>query len=727
MEIKNYFAQDAQGNIMPSANCYLYLPGTTTLATGLVDGNGISISNPFHASGMGQITFGAPNGVYDLRVALGARDWKIKVQCADIVQAMDVMDSILGSHAENPTTRNNGQPLQAGDETWNSTDKQPYWWNGLSWLALNESSKQLEDELSSEELSKGATKVSHASRHVNSIALLKTIPGRYQGDVIHLVGYSSPGVGGGTLFWDSSSTSIDNGGTVFSVSGISSGRWIRQGRISFKDFGADHTGFIEASSRCRAALEWARDNSSELWADPSDRFLIASQVTCSFPASIRMNGARFVSASGFPTGIPSVLVRNAGGPAGADNKIMQIAAQGPYGGESVPYPPNIAMSSYAVVDGIELDGTSGQLNNCRLDIWVEGFRDNLIVKGSNWWLLTFELIHNGKFWRRGASFSRVTNAGEMINFRGGVFFNGVNSEGSAVDIYEDGTTNIDASFVGTSLDYSDYLVDVASGTWKFTNCHPENNNSNPQFIARYTGGADRTRLVFDESYPAAGPGGSGHIAPAPTLGRAAMILAANNTTVAYKGRLSYFSMTNTRVIASLDGGTGPIVEITGWSETPNGGLQAVPYEPNNLLHNGGFEVGSLAGWTATSGWTIDATTHKTGSFSAKCTAATTLSTSLSQTFPVKPGEQYSIHASCKVSGLTAGDAKLRIQFFAADASTVVSDNSSSSGTISSDTDFKAIGAKYLVPQGAVTMKVNLYVQNAIGTFWFDDAGVWKLH
>lgn len=151
MEIKNYFAQDAQGNIMPSANCYLYLPGTTTLATGLVDGSGIPISNPFLASGMGQITFGAPNGVYDLRVALGARDWTIKVQCADIVQAMDVTDSILGSHAENPTTRNNGQPLEPGDETWNSTDKQPYWWSGTAWVALNSSAQSLEESLRSEE------------------------------------------------------------------------------------------------------------------------------------------------------------------------------------------------------------------------------------------------------------------------------------------------------------------------------------------------------------------------------------------------------------------------------------------------------------------------------------------------------------------------------------------------------------------------------------------------
>lgn len=137
MEIKNYFAQDAQGNIMPSANCYLYLPGTTTLATGLVDGNGVPISNPFIASSVGQVEFGAPNGVYDLRVALGARDWTIKVQCADLLQALNETASFLGAKSSAPTTRNDGSALQIADRYFNTSDQLEYLYKSTGWAANN--------------------------------------------------------------------------------------------------------------------------------------------------------------------------------------------------------------------------------------------------------------------------------------------------------------------------------------------------------------------------------------------------------------------------------------------------------------------------------------------------------------------------------------------------------------------------------------------------------------
>lgn len=83
MELKNYFAQDAEGNAQPNATCYLYNADTTNLANGLVDANNQPLTNPFVSNDYGLIQFKAPNGLYDLRVISGVRDYKIRVQAAD--------------------------------------------------------------------------------------------------------------------------------------------------------------------------------------------------------------------------------------------------------------------------------------------------------------------------------------------------------------------------------------------------------------------------------------------------------------------------------------------------------------------------------------------------------------------------------------------------------------------------------------------------------------------
>lgn len=137
MEILNFFAQDAQGNIMPSAECYLYAPGTTNLVSGLVDINGMPISNPFQASNIGQVQFGAPNGVYDLRMKKGVRDTTIRIQCADLLQALNETASFLGARATAPTTRADGTPLQLADRYLNTTDQLEYIYKSSGWVANN--------------------------------------------------------------------------------------------------------------------------------------------------------------------------------------------------------------------------------------------------------------------------------------------------------------------------------------------------------------------------------------------------------------------------------------------------------------------------------------------------------------------------------------------------------------------------------------------------------------
>lgn len=86
MELKNFFALDDQGSALGEATCYLYERGTESLAAGLLRANGLALSNPFTAGLDGLMQFAAPNGLYDLRVVKGDRDYRLHVQCNDVTE-----------------------------------------------------------------------------------------------------------------------------------------------------------------------------------------------------------------------------------------------------------------------------------------------------------------------------------------------------------------------------------------------------------------------------------------------------------------------------------------------------------------------------------------------------------------------------------------------------------------------------------------------------------------
>ncbi|MBN3864665.1 hypothetical protein HCU66_20750 [Pseudomonas frederiksbergensis] len=88
MELKNYFAQDDQGNKLPGAMCYLYQRGTENPAGGAKKANGVALEYPFHADTSGLVQFAAPNGLYDLRVVSGDRDFRIPVQFNDVGESV---------------------------------------------------------------------------------------------------------------------------------------------------------------------------------------------------------------------------------------------------------------------------------------------------------------------------------------------------------------------------------------------------------------------------------------------------------------------------------------------------------------------------------------------------------------------------------------------------------------------------------------------------------------
>lgn len=90
MELKNYFAQDSQGNILGGATCYLYEPDTENVVGGLETAGGDPLANPFSAAQNGLIQFRAPSGEYDLRVVSGVRDYRVRVQCLDVLEQIAV-------------------------------------------------------------------------------------------------------------------------------------------------------------------------------------------------------------------------------------------------------------------------------------------------------------------------------------------------------------------------------------------------------------------------------------------------------------------------------------------------------------------------------------------------------------------------------------------------------------------------------------------------------------
>lgn len=86
MELKNFFALDDQGNKLPGAMCYVYLRGTESPVSGLRKANGVASSNPFTTDSNGLAQFAAPNGLYDVRVVAGVRDYRLPIQFNDVTE-----------------------------------------------------------------------------------------------------------------------------------------------------------------------------------------------------------------------------------------------------------------------------------------------------------------------------------------------------------------------------------------------------------------------------------------------------------------------------------------------------------------------------------------------------------------------------------------------------------------------------------------------------------------
>lgn len=92
---------------------------------------------------------------------------------------------------------------------------------------LFESGDVLRQDLS---LQTGSRLVGGAQMQFLGRADIRSVPGRYDGDEARLLGMdlTDPSLIQGQFRWSATSTASDNGGTVFAVAGVATGRWLRE-------------------------------------------------------------------------------------------------------------------------------------------------------------------------------------------------------------------------------------------------------------------------------------------------------------------------------------------------------------------------------------------------------------------------------------------------------------------------------------------------------------------
>lgn len=203
MQIQQFAIQNNYGNILPGAYAYLYLPDTTTLASGLQDADGNALDNPLLADSNGFIQFAAPDGDYDLRVTSGGLDRTMRVQFQSA--------ELLRHELEGSVALGKGALMVSG-----------------SVVVLN----------SVDELNQITPFLSGKKRH----AFLR---GYYPGSTL----------GGGLVEWVPTSSQEEDGGVVFGNS--PQGRWVRpinNGVVNLEWFGLDYTGGAPMQDRINAAI-----------------------------------------------------------------------------------------------------------------------------------------------------------------------------------------------------------------------------------------------------------------------------------------------------------------------------------------------------------------------------------------------------------------------------------------------------------------------------------------
>lgn len=375
------------------------------------------------------------------------------------------------------------------------------------------------------------------------------------------------------------------------------------------------------------------------------------------------------------------------------------------------------------VDGLYIGGGTTQVSDLMFSrLQVQAFRRCVRFVGPSCYLLTFIDAKIMSAWSRGLSFEFTVDSGENIRFIGGKIGNCVNKSFNALGVYNEvASSGIDLTFTDVSFDYNDIDGILEHSRVHLDVCHLENNNNNPKWILRYTGSRPRTSFIVNGGSFGGGPGVSKTGIPVEVdAGRPHYIELQGfdmNVIVDKVWVGGYRTTANqTHVIKNVGGLAQRKIICNVIQDAGNTGpIPGIPVMSRNALYvpaNGGY-----TGWTAT-GITPTADTTERADIDTGSRLFTLTGTqsgfSIYQTVPCPSGSSLVAKAYIKASGLTAGYATIRLQFYAGDGTTLLQDLIASRRITADTQGLVEVSIYTMAPVGSAYVRFQDYATGVTG-------------
>ena len=365
---------------------------------------------------------------------------------------------------------------------------------------------------------------------------------------------------------------------------------------------------------------------------------------------------------------------------------------------------------------------------------VYGFRDDLVFNGPSVYLLRFFGPRIGGAHRRGIAWQASVNSGENIQFFGGSVYNCINSTLTALAVYHSAeSTGLEMTFNGTSFDYNDQDLQQLHSTFRFNECHLENNNNQPKITIKNTSQRPASILQIRNSNMGGGPVGSGSSLNSEresANGRPCFIdVLGANTSIQITGVSAGKWMLTpqvTQIVRNTAGHAMRALTITTVSDVGPAVTQGWPINHSFALNELYVAPsGSTTGWTLSDGSglvfsssTLNSAPHDTGSRRVdRPLSVSATSMAYYQDIPVTPGKSVILKAWITTTGVVSvgGYAAIRVQFYNSTKTLLIAD-SITPRRVTADGVLTECATVLAVPNGASIMRVQIYATDIpVGT------------